>query len=215
MRAVFVNLCLLVIVASARANVFDNFIEAVVGGTYETAPYNVVQVYHEGSRENRYEERFYPAKKWVCADSIEASGAGSGSGNFMKLFRYIGGDNARGDKIDMTTPVTVQRTPACPRNPCVNHRMSMCFYLTSDQQTNPPQPTDPDLYLQDRPAMTIYTRKFGGWPGDDFYKNELRTFTALLATDGNTVEPNNEYRVGYQSPMQLFNRRNELWLVKA
>jgi len=210
MKVTYGCLWLLAGIGSITANIFDNFIDAVAGGTYESAPYNVVQVFHEGVSRNRYEERFYPAKKWVCSDSIENDG-GSGSGNFMKLFRYISGANARGEKIDMTTPVTVQRTPASGST----SRMPMCFYLTSDQQTNPPQPTEPELYIQDRPAITIYTRQFGGWPGDRYYKNELATFTELLTQDGHSIQADNEYRVGYQSPMQIFNRRNELWLVKA
>jgi len=210
MRGTFIVLCVLASAGFIEANIFTNLYEAVAGGSYESAPYEVVQVYNEGSATNRYEERFYPSKKWVCSDSIENDG-GSGTDNFMKLFRYITGANAREENIDMTVPVTVQRTPESESM----NRMAMCFYLTSDQQTNPPQPNDPDLYLLDRPAMTIYTRQFGGWPSDGFYKNELRTFTDLLTQEGHRVMADNEYRVGYQSPMQLFNRRNELWLVKA
>jgi len=210
MRSIFISLCLLASAGSIAANIFNDVYQFVAGGGYESAPYEVVQVYNEGSSTNRYEERFYPAKKWVCSDSVEADG-GQGSGNFMKLFRYIAGANEREETIEMTVPVTIQRTPESGSM----NRMAMCFYLTQDQQTNPPQPNDPDLYLQDRPAMTIYTRQFGGWPSDDYYRTELRTFTDLLTQDGHRVLPDNEYRVGYQSPMQLFNRRNELWLVKA
>jgi len=208
MRAVLISLYVLASTGFIRANILSDIFG--LGGGYEAAPYDVVQVYNEGSSTDRYEERFYPAKKWVCSDSVVADG-NSGSGNFRKLFRYISGaGNSRDETIEMTVPVTIQRTPEGSMN-----RMAMCFYLTSDQQTNPPQPNDSDLYLLDRPAMTIYTRKFGGWPSDAFYRAELTTFSDLLTQDGHRVQPNNEYRVGYQSPMQLFNRRNELWLVKA
>jgi len=211
MRAVFISLCVLASTGSITANIFTDVLGDVfsLGGGYEAAPYDVVQVYNEGSTTDRYEERFYPAKKWVCSDLVVADGD-TGSGNFMKLFGYISGANSREETIEMTVPVTIQRTPEGTMN-----RMAMCFYLTSDQQTNPPQPNDSDLYLLDRPAMTIYTRKFGGWPSDTFYRAELTNFSDLLTQDGHRVQPNNEYRVGYQSPMQLFNRRNELWLVKA
>ena len=56
--------------------------------------------------------------------------------------------------IPMTVPVTTHYTPAEGGK----ERMAMCFYLGAPSQANPPQPTNSDVYLQDRPAMTIYTR---------------------------------------------------------
>jgi len=194
----------------ANANIVSTAIEAVLGGNYEGAPYTVTSTYHEDSPSNKYEERVYPARKWVCHDNV-VSGSDSGTGSFGKLFSYISGTNERNEQIKMTVPVTMQWTPSSGGQ----HKVAMCFYLGAQHQADPPAPTTPGVYIQERPQITIYTRQFGGWPNNDFYKREKEEFTALLTADGKSVVKNNEYRVGYQSPMQLFNRRNELWLVKA
>jgi len=203
---------LLAVIAPASANVFtDFFTEVTGGGSEEAAPYQVIKVHNPDDPARKYEERLYPARKWVCSDSVMTPGAGNRNGKFMTLFRYITGANARDESIPMTVPVTMHYTPAEGGK----ERMAMCFYLGAPHQANPPQPTNADVYLQDRPAMTIYTRTFGGWPGDAEYKTEKSELSNILAADGNAILPYDEYRVGYQSPMRLFNRRNELWLVKA
>jgi len=214
------SLVTVLLVSVAHASVLDtlgevlqvNTIREAFGGgsAYEYAPYTVVAVNHEDDAPNKYEERMYPAAKWVCADEVGPSGAATGL--FMELFGYISGSNSRQEEIKMTVPVTVERTPTITDD---RFTMSMCFFLGNDHQTDPPTPTNSNLYIQDRPQITIYTREFGGWPGESFYTRERREFEALLSRDGKTYQPRREFRVSYQSPMRLFNRRNELWMVKA
>jgi len=194
----------------ANAWIWNIIKEAVVGGDYEGAPYTVAWTYHEDSESNKYEERVYPARKWVCHDET-VSGSSSGTSSFMKLFRYISGTNERNQEIKMTVPVTSQWTPSTGGK----YVVSMCFYLEAKDQADPPAPTTAGVYIQDRPEITIYTRQFGGWPSSRFYQREKEEFTDLLIADGKKVVKNTEYRVSYDSPMKLFNRRNELWLVKA
>ena len=73
---------------------------------------------------------------------------------FMKLFRYISGSNVGGNKIKMTVPVSM-RMRKLNRD---SFEKEMCFYLDSANQANPPQPTNADIYIVNRPAMNIYTR---------------------------------------------------------
>jgi DNA gyrase inhibitor GyrI len=66
---------------------------------YESAPYTVVE------KDGDVELRDYP-------QLTVARTAGKGTdadGAFMRLFRYIQGDNAGGAKIEMTTPVFMER----------------------------------------------------------------------------------------------------------
>ena len=71
----------------------------------------------------------------------------------MKLFRYISGANVGENKIKMTTPVSMKM-----KGNKNSFEKEMCFYLDSTHQASPPQPTSSDVYIVNRPAMSIYTR---------------------------------------------------------
>ena len=61
---------------------------------YETQKYDVIL------SDNNFEIRFYDSsiKARVASDR-------SANGNFYKLFQFISGNNSKGEKIAMTTPV--------------------------------------------------------------------------------------------------------------
>ena len=72
---------------------------------------------------------------------------------FMKLFGYISGANVGENEIKMTVPVSMKMTGN--KN---SFEKEMCFYLDNKHQSNPPQPTNRDVYIVNRPAMNVYTR---------------------------------------------------------
>lgn len=73
----------------------------------------------------------------------------------MKLFNYIGGENEGQMKIEMTAPVITRVDPSSEGN----MTYTMAFYIPkSIQDTDIPKPTNSDVYLENRPAMTILTR---------------------------------------------------------
>lgn len=68
----------------------------------------------------------------------------------MTLFKYITGENEGHHEIQMTSPVSNKWAS--------NVQEETCFYLAEKFQSNPPQPTNADVYLVTRPQMTVYTR---------------------------------------------------------
>jgi len=95
---------------------------------YETAAHKVVMT--EGS----FELRDYPETRMV--KTRMPSGRDTG---FMRLFRFISGDNARKEKIAMTTPVLMERGPAGADD-------SMAFVLPKDMP-DVPAPAASDVTL--------------------------------------------------------------------
>ena len=73
---------------------------------------------------------------------------------FMMLFRYIQGANVGNNKIEMTVPVSTEMRKLSDNS----FEKEMCFYLDETYQSNPPQPTNSEVYIVNRPAMTVYTR---------------------------------------------------------
>ena len=71
----------------------------------------------------------------------------------MKLFGYISGANVGENEIKMTVPVSMKM-----RGNKNSFEKEMCFYLDNEHQSNPPQPTNRDVYIVNRPAMNVYTR---------------------------------------------------------
>merc|ERR1712168_1455373 len=99
MRAL-VMVCMLAMVATAQAGWFEDLRNQVASyfNSYEAAPYNVTAIYAG------FEERQYPAMKWVCTrQTVHIDGE---DGMFWKLFQYIQGNNDRDEEIEMTVPVT-------------------------------------------------------------------------------------------------------------
>ena len=89
----------------------------------------------------------------MCTKEIIPDGQHD-SGMFMTLFKYITGANAESENIDMTTPVSTKWT----RIDAESSEHEMCFYLNKAHQENPPKPTNANVFIENRPEMTIYTR---------------------------------------------------------
>merc|ERR1712193_542397 len=64
---------------------------------------------------------------------------------FMKLFRYIAGVNQEDGKITK----------------------DMCFYITKEFQSNPPEPVDPDVKILKSKERAVFVKQFGGYAMQD------------------------------------------------
>merc|ERR1719439_112484 len=115
----------------------------------EYAPYDVVKEY-EG-----WEVRSYPPTRWVstlATDVLPHDGEEHRKA-FYRLFHYIDGGNEAGTKIPMTAPVSMRIIPG--EGPNCESNFTMSFYIPSDLQENAPTPTDPLVYIEERPGFEI------------------------------------------------------------
>jgi len=135
---------------------------------------------------------------------------------FQILYRYIVGLNSESKNIEMTAPVTNKITEFDDGR---MYKDEMCFWLGSElSSVKPPQPNDDNVYIQKRPAMEFYVRKFGGWIlSADEWVNELMAMEKSMQASGEGSQYRGVfYTVGYDSPfVPEEKRRNELWIPKA
>ncbi|XP_063841146.1 heme-binding protein 2-like [Scylla paramamosain] len=197
-------LSLLVAVQLAHVHLAEAQFESEVD---EMAPYEIIK------KGQDYEERYYPPARWVCHSKTSMRPTMSRmSQSFFPLFSYITGANDRGSKIQMTAPVTTMMR----QEPATSSWWSqMCFYLPEAHQADTPNPENPEVYLEDRPAMIVFTRTTGGF----LTKAAQWKYQATLLKESllNAKEPadfSTYYMAGYDSPMKFLNRRNEIWYMK-
>merc|ERR1712165_449546 len=183
-------------------SIVNGIADAVQGKEYDSPPYTVVATYPVGSKS--FEERNYEGgKNWACVNG--------GSRVFMTLFGYISGANVGNKEIAMTVPVSTTWTKQTDGT----FNKEMCFYLSEKYQANPPQPTNSRVYIVNRPAMTVFTRRVGGYMNNNDWKEESETLDTMIETQNFQVRSDEFYANGYNSPMQFWNRRNEVWKVKV
>ncbi|XP_069973226.1 heme-binding protein 1 isoform X2 [Penaeus vannamei] len=188
-----------------------NWVEDVVGHvggmfhSYEEPPFSV------DARHAGYEERTYPAKKWVCSKEESDDGTQIMEHLFWRLFRYIDGENVQEVKIPMTVPVTTEFTALREMN-----SFKMCFFIPEKFQNNPPTPTNAKIAVTLRPEITVFTRTVGGYmtTASDWL-SEAASLSELVEADGIKVSLVHMFWVGYDAPLKFWNRRNEVWFPKV
>jgi len=195
---------------------------------FEELPYTVVEDY------GPYELREYPSVKFACVksevDNAEDPMAGLKNVNpftimsskrwrkspssmmFKELFKYISGVNKEGQEVEMTRPVSTHHKIIKEADAGDLEEQEMCFYVPMEHQASPPQPLETSpVYIHTRPRMRVYSMQFGGhmMSSDDWAeKREVLEYMIL-----GKAHPKDEYYTnGYNSPMVLFNRRNEIWV---
>ncbi|CAG12179.1 unnamed protein product [Tetraodon nigroviridis] len=132
--------------------------------------------------------------------------------SFRRLFKYITGANEEGKKVEMTTPVLMEMEDGYrPFWQSVDYPMS--FLLPAEHQDNPPKPTDDKVKIQKMPPMKVYVLSYGGWMTSLNEKRQARALSKALDDAGAKYIKGKHYAAGYNSPMTLFDRHNEVWYV--
>ena len=157
---------------------------------YETQNYDLIL-----SDEN-FEIRFYPS-------SLKAKVASSKSanGNFYKLFQFISGNNSKGEKIEMTTPVYMKSD---------DNFNTMEFVMPSSYDMESiSKPNDKNIVVYESEAKYYACIRYGGYSNSSKFDKHSQKLIQKLSKL-NITSIGDIFYVSYNSPYKVFNRRNEV-----
>lgn len=168
---------------------------------YETAAYSVL------SSKDKFEVRDYPELKVVSTAMDPASK--ERDGRFMKLFRYIDGENAASQKVAMTTPVFM--TPGSSQAAGAGTGEKMNFVVPTEvAAAGAPAPKAEDVILETMPAQRVAVVRFSGSSNPALEKEKLAELRSWMEQEKLTAagEPFTAYYDPPWTPGPL--RRNEV-----
>jgi hypothetical protein len=165
----------------------------------------------EVSKANNYVVREYPESYWSATTVLGKNLDDAGSEAFMRLFRYISGANAEGQKIEMTAPVLASVIPG--DGPFCEENFTYHFYLPREFQTNPPEPTEETVTNVKLPPLSVAVAEYGGWSNEREVISKGRALFETLREDNVPFNSEMFYTAGYDSPFRLIDRHNEIWVA--
>ncbi|XP_047430354.1 heme-binding protein 2 [Mugil cephalus] len=166
----------------------------------------------EQKKAEDYEVRTYHATKWVSTTLSGTQWDAAMNTGFRRLFNYIQGNNQNKAKVEMTAPVTCRVDPGA--GPACESKFTVSFYLPEEHHASPPEPSDPEVFVEERKELTAYVRTYGGFSNENMKREELQKLIESLKRDGVQYVEKPYYAAGYDSPFKLTNRRNEVWVLK-
>ncbi|XP_037699149.1 heme-binding protein 2 [Choloepus didactylus] len=165
-----------------------------------------------GAQPRSYEIRRYGPAKWVSTSVESLDWDAAMQAGFPKLSGYIEGKNEKEMKMQMTAPVTSFVQPGS--GPFSQATVTISLYLPAEQQPDPPQPSEPGVFIEDRAEMTVFVRSFDGFSSAQKNQEQLLTLASILREEGKVFDEKVYYTAGYNSPFKLLNRNNEVWLIQ-
>ena len=151
---------------------------------YETQAFDVIKQFDEA------ELRYYPPVMKIQSN-----------GDFGSLFRYISGGNETGAKIAMTTPVQMGNTSG---------DQVMQFVLPSSYTTeNTPSAKDKNVQVLESESGHYIAIQYGGYTMDWREKKAAQKLRDI-AQKYNLKLTGEPILMVYNSPYQVFNRKNEV-----
>jgi hypothetical protein len=179
------------------------------------APYEVSELL-----ENGVEIRAYPAEIWATAVAEDQNGA------FSPLFRYISGDNEKGEKIEMTAPVVTPTPQPAGTDSTQGEKIEltapvvtmntergqlMAFIMPERFDINSiPKPSSSRVKIELVEPRKLATIRFSGYVNQDNYEKNMELLNKTLETRGISTK-GEPLLMQYNDPWTPpFLRRNEI-----
>ncbi len=152
---------------------------------YESAEYRVVET------DGEFEIRDYPDLVLV---STQSSSTFQGSdGSFMRLFRYISGNNTGDQKVAMTTPVFMEGKEDASNG-------TMAFVIPKEVALRgAPMPAAADVQLRTRKGGRFAVLRFSGRMDAESAERASKRLRDWVSKRGLQTDPDMEY-AGYDPP---------------
>jgi DNA gyrase inhibitor GyrI len=160
-----------------------------------TAPFRLLK------QDGKFELREYPSL--VIAETP----MGGADNSFMRLFHFIGGRNAKQQKISMTTPVFISGDAT---------NLTMAFVMPASMNaTNTPKPNDGNVVIREITGGKFAVFRYSGGRNEQNQKAALEKLSAWLAQE--KLQTTGIPIFGYFDPpwIPTFFRHNEAMLRLA
>ena len=146
------------------------------------------------------EIRQYEASLFTSVQMSSNNYRKTSSKGFSVLAGYIFGGNDKEEKIAMTSPVAMS----------LKDSTTMLFLVPKKYtRDNLPVPNDSRIEFKDIPEKKVAAISFGGWANDSKIASFKKKLIDVLNSKG-IKYTDNFYFLGYNAPMEVFNRKNEI-----
>jgi len=163
-------------------------------------------------KKENYDVRIYKAHKIVSTTTTGYPWWIAENMNFMRLFRYIQGANEKQQKIKMTAPVLSVLNADEKTGTLIKNSFEMSFF-TPKAMEELPKPTNEKLELKEFGPVKVYAVRFGGWMTSWKVNRLQKKLREDLIADGVKFDQSKFYTAGYNSPMEFWNRHNDIFYV--
>lgn len=160
----------------------------------EKHKYNILKKYDDFEI-RQYESALFSSVILPASTYEETSNRG-----FRVLAGYIFGGNETGEKIAMTSPVSME----------IGDSTKMSFMVPSYySETDLPKPNNGTIFFEKKEGSTMAAIRFGGWADDKTIEEFKLKLANLLMKEG--LEHNGKFiYLGYNPPYVVIGRRNEI-----
>jgi hypothetical protein len=160
----------------------------------EKHKYQVLKEYDE------FEVRQYESALFSSVVMQDTSYEQTSSAGFRVLAGYIFGGNETGEKIAMTSPVTME----------LGDSTKMSFMVPSNlTEKDLPKPKSGRIFFERKEGAIMAAIRFGGWASDKRIEKYKQKLVAALSEQGIKHSGKFSY-LGYNPPYALIARRNEI-----